>query len=277
MIKQREIKSRLRTRKIRNTQFNTRNVFFNLNETAGVLAYEPLEQVLKCEISSSKDDLPYCLAEPPSVEEDQQVESEIWKLIKENELGMSEIDNRMRTRVINFVAAPSVGKTTMSALIFAELKHMHKTAELVQEYAKTLVWQERFEELDNQYQVSMEQYKMLKAVDGKVEYAVMDSPLIVGLFYNRTYETNVCNVEKTEAMILSKMAEFENIYIYLERNEEFPYEKQGRVHNEEQSRQIEKQMVEMLEELKIQYIKVKSSKKSIPIIMEYIKSTLKKS
>lgn len=177
----------------------------------------------------------------------------------------------MRTKVINFVAAPSVGKTTMSALIFAELKHMHKTAELVQEYAKILVWQERFEELDNQYQVSMEQYKMLKGVDGKVEYAVMDSPLIVGLFYNRTYETNVCNVEKTEAMILSKIAEFENIYIYLERNEDFPYEKEGRVHDEEQSRQIEIQMIEMLEELKIDYIKVKSSKKSIPVIMEYIK------
>jgi nicotinamide riboside kinase len=193
------------------------------------------------------------------------------KVIKENELCLDESKKDMRTKVINFVGAPSVGKTTMSALIFAELKHMHKTTELVQEYAKTLVWQERYDELDNQYQVSMEQYKMLKAVDGKVEYAVMDSPLFVGMFYNRTYETNVCNVEKTEEMILSKMAEFHNIYIYLERNEEFPYEEQGRVHNEEQSRKIEKQMVEMLEEQMISYLRVKSSKKSIPIIMEYIK------
>jgi nicotinamide riboside kinase len=241
------------------------------SEIIPILSYKPVFQVIECVTTSSDDDLPFCLAEPPSIECDT---NEECNAIKENEMRLEETNKtEMKTKVINFVGAPSVGKTTMSALIFAELKHMHKTAELVQEYAKILVWQQRFEELDNQYQVSMEQYKMLKAVDGKVEYAVMDSPLFVGMFYNRTYETNVCNVEKTEAMILSKMAEFENIYIYLERNEEFPYEKQGRVHNEEQSRQIEKQMLELLEEHNIKYLRVQSSKRSIPMIMEYIKNS----
>jgi nicotinamide riboside kinase len=271
-------------RGLRKQQLHNRRCFNS--EIIPILSYKPVFQVIECVTTSSDDDLPFCLAEPPSIECDTNESepnecdtnecdtNEECNAIKENEMRLEETDKtEMKTKVINFVGAPSVGKTTMSALIFAELKHMHKTAELVQEYAKILVWQQRFEELDNQYQVSMEQYKMLKAVDGKVEYAVMDSPLFVGMFYNRTYETNVCNVEKTEAMILSKMAEFENIYIYLERNEEFPYEKQGRVHNEEQSRQIEKQMLELLEEHNIKYLRVQSSKRSIPMIMEYIKNS----
>jgi hypothetical protein len=241
-----------------------------INDKLPIIAYEPIIQVAKCVAFESKENLPYCLAEPPSIEEEEMV----WeiKIIKENELCLDESKKDMRTKVINFVGAPSVGKTTMSALIFAELKHMHKTTELVQEYAKTLVWQERYDELDNQYQVSMEQYKMLKAVDGKVEYAVMDSPLFVGMFYNRTYETNVCNVEKTEAMILSKMEEFNNIYIFLKRNKQNPYEKTGRIHNEEQSIEIENNLKDILDEFKLEYLEIVSDVNNIDKIMEYIYS-----
>ena len=60
----------------------------------------------------------------------------------------------MKTKVINFVASPSSGKSLMAALVFSELKMMHFRAEYVQEYAKTLIWQDRLEELANQYNVS---------------------------------------------------------------------------------------------------------------------------
>ena len=90
-----------------------------------------------------------------------------------------------KTKVINFIGGSGAGKSTMAAMTFAELKMRHHSVEYVQEYAKTLVWKELYHELDNQYQVSTEQYNMIKAVDGKVDYIVTDSPLVVGLFYNR--------------------------------------------------------------------------------------------
>ena len=147
----------------------------------------------------------------------------------------------MKSKVINFISGAGVGKSLMSALTFAELKMQHLKAEYVQEYAKTLVWQKRFDELDNQYQVSMEQYKMIKAVDGAVDYIVCDSGLLIGLFYNRYHKTNVCNVQKTEEMLLRKMSEFENIYIFLERNPEFPFEIEGRMQDEDESKKIDTQ------------------------------------
>lgn len=176
----------------------------------------------------------------------------------------------MKTKVINFVASPSSGKSLMSALIFSELKMRHYRAEYVQEYAKSLVWQGRFDELANQYNVSYEQYKMIKAVDGKVEYICLDSPLLLGLYYNRHHKDNVSDIKKTENMILSKMDEFENIYIFLERNEEYPYEIEGRIHTEEQSKVIAKELVELLNELGIEYRTFKSDRENVEDILDYI-------
>lgn len=176
----------------------------------------------------------------------------------------------MKTKVINFVAGSGCGKSLMAALTFAELKMRHLKTEYVQEYAKTLVWKKQYEQLDNQYQVSTEQYRMIKAVDGAVDYIVCDSPLVVGMLYNRIHKTNVCNVQKTEEMLLRKMSEFDNIYIFLERNPEFPFEIEGRMQNEEESKKIDTQFKELLHELNLPYKSFLSSQQSIPGIIDYI-------
>jgi hypothetical protein len=171
--------------------------------------------------------------------------------------------------VINFIGGAGIGKSTMAALTFARLKMRHEKAEYVQEYAKNLVWQNRFEELNDQHHVSSEQYKMIKAMDGKVDYIVCDSPLLIGLFYNRVYPNNMSNIKKTETMILNHMSEFKNIYICLIRSDDRPYEPEGRVHTEDEARQIDRDMIDLLKELKLEYITVLCSEESIPLIIKY--------
>lgn len=176
----------------------------------------------------------------------------------------------MKPVLINFIGAPSSGKSMMAALTFVKLKTEHNSSELIQEYAKQLVWENRLDELANQWYVTKRQYDMINAVYGKVDYLVVDSPLLIGLYYNRYHEDNVCNVEKTEGMILSKMEEFNNVYIFLKRNTNNPYEKVGRIHNEEQSTEIEKDLKKLLDEFNLKYLEVVSDVKNIDKIMEYI-------
>lgn len=176
----------------------------------------------------------------------------------------------METTIVNFISGPSSGKSVMSSLIFSELKMRHYKAEYVQEHAKMLIYQKRFEELNNQYNVSMEQYKMLKSINGKVEYICTDSPLLIGLYYNKKYKDNICNVEKVEKWLLEKIKEFNNVYIFLERNENFPFEKEGRVHNEEQSKEIDKELKELLNEFNIPYITILSERDSVDKILKFI-------
>lgn len=174
------------------------------------------------------------------------------------------------TKVINFVAAPSIGKTLISSLVFAELKTEHKSCELVQEFAKQLIWQEKFEELNNQRYVNSEQYKKLKCLKGKVEYIITDSPLLLGIIYNKEKENS--HKEQIRKMILDNIDEFNNIYIFLERNEDFPFEQNGRIHNEEQSKYIQQELKKLLDELNIKYLSVKSSKNNLKKIIDYISS-----
>ncbi len=178
----------------------------------------------------------------------------------------------MNPLLINFVGAPSVGKSTISALTFVKLKTNHHSSELVQEYAKQLVWSENFEDLSNQWYVSKKQYEMLKAVYGKVNYLVTDSPLILGLHYNRYHKDNVSDIKKTETMILSKMKEFNNVYILLKRNTNIPYEKIGRIHTEQQSIEIEKNLKNILDEFNIKYLEITSDVNNIQKIIDYIYS-----
>lgn len=178
----------------------------------------------------------------------------------------------MKPVLINFVGAPSSGKSMMAALTFVKLKMDHNSSELIQEYAKQLVWANRLEDLANQWYVTKKQYDMIRSVYGKVDYVVTDSCLLIGLHYNRYHKNNVCNVEKTERMILSKMEEFNNVYIFLKRNKDNPYEKVGRIHNEEQSIEIEEILKSTLDEFNLKYLEIESDVNNIDKIMEYIYS-----
>lgn len=173
------------------------------------------------------------------------------------------------TYVINFISGPGAGKSTMASAVFAELKFQQYIAEYIQEHAKWLIYKGLFEELNNQYNVSMEQYKMIKCVKGQVQYICVDSPLLLGLYYNRTNLTNVSDVSKTEKMILEKNQEFKNIYIFLERHGS-PYQNEGRVHTESEAKLIDTELVMLFQELNVEYKTFTSDKDSVSKIIDYI-------
>ena len=68
------------------------------------------------------------------------------------------------------------------------------------------------------------------------------------------------------------MEEFNNIYIFLKRNTNNPYETIGRIHNEEQSIEIEKNLKGLLDEFDLKYLEIESDVNNIDKIMEYIYS-----
>ena len=143
-----------------------------------------------------------------------------------------------KTYIINIIGGPGIGKTTISALLFASLKIKGYICEYVQEYAKKLVWLKDYDTLNNQFLVSREQFNLLKQIDGQVDFLITDGPLIHGLYYNKYNKDNNSNIDKVEKFILDSIDKFNNINIVLERvNRE--YEKEGRIQTEEESRDID--------------------------------------
>jgi hypothetical protein len=177
----------------------------------------------------------------------------------------------MNTKYINFVGGPSVGKSLMSALTYVELKALGYSCEMVQEHVKMLIYRENFDMLNCQWLVSYEQYKMLQALQGKVDFVCADSPLLIGLFYNRYHVPNVCDIEKTEACIRQNMEKLQPcVNIFLERNENHAFEESGRIHGLEESKQIDGYLKDLLDGLHLPYLSVKSDRASMPKILDYV-------
>lgn len=173
------------------------------------------------------------------------------------------------TTIINLVAGPGAGKTTLAALLFGNMKLQGKNVEYVQEFAKQLVWQKEFELLNNQHFVSKSQYKMFLSMQGTVDYIVTDGSLLHGLYYNRYYDSNVSNITKTEKAILDWYNQFDNVVFFLER-QDFEYETAGRIQTYEQAIEIDKVLKDILGEFSIPHKVLPSHPSSVTKLLEMI-------
>ena len=91
------------------------------------------------------------------------------------------------TTYINLFGGPGSGKSTLAAGIFSEMKRQGKSVELVTEFAKDLVWENRQDTLAVQPYVSMKQFRNLFRLKGKVDYVVTDSPLLKDSVYAKRF------------------------------------------------------------------------------------------
>ncbi len=173
------------------------------------------------------------------------------------------------TYVVNFIGSPGAGKTTISALVFAQLKLKHYVTEYVQEYAKQLVWTKDFDILNNQYYVTNHQFKLLNQIDGKVDFIVTDGPLVHGLYYNLYNRDNTSDIGKTNRLILDSHNHFKNINIVLKRGS-FAYEQEGRLQTETEAHEIDGIMRQLLADNQIPYEEFLASADSIDAIINYI-------
>jgi len=161
-----------------------------------------------------------------------------------------------KTKVINFFGGPGIGKTITSCLLFAKLKMNGHVAEFVPEYAKTLVWKKDYETLKNQYYVSRKQYSKISILKDHVDFIITDSPIALGIYYNRFYPDNVSDKQKTEEMIISSYHEFDNVNFFLRRNKDEIYEQRGRLQTEEEAKKIDEELKSILLEFSIPFVEV---------------------
>lgn len=169
-----------------------------------------------------------------------------------------------KTKIINLIGSPGTGKSLMSVLIFAEMKKRHLQVELVQEYIKRLIWEENTEALQDQFKIAEIQYRSIASINGKIDNIVLDTSLVNNIYYNKPQHTET---------IKSWLDEFNNVFIFIERNENFPFETQGRIHNLTESIQIEKDLKKLIDKLQLEnviYIKSNSDQKEITNLLEKI-------
>lgn len=139
---------------------------------------------------------------------------------------------KTNTLVVNLFGGPSVGKSTMAAGVFCLLKMHGMECELVTEFAKDLVWEERYNTLKNQQYIFAKQYHKLWRLLDKVNIIVTDSPLLLSV----VYKPKEC-VNSFITNVIDTINKSENLNVILTRNSE--YNEKGRYQNEEQAKEVD--------------------------------------
>ena len=150
----------------------------------------------------------------------------------------------MNTLVCNFFGGPGAGKSVHAAYSFYRLKKDGFIAELITEYAKDLVYENSIEFLNKYPQkVFAEQRHRIDRVYGKVEMCIVDSPMLMPIFYHENLDQDY---------VLSEFNRYNNYNIFVQR--EGTFETEGRIHSVEESKVVDKLILDFFERNKIPYI-----------------------
>lgn len=150
-------------------------------------------------------------------------------------------ESKMRmypTKVINIIGGPGSNKSLFSSAIVLYLNMHQKSVETVPDYAKSLVWQQDFEALKNQYSIAQRQFEMINIIDGQVQFIVTECSLPQVLYYNEHYEDNICDVGKTRSNILKWYRQHNNVNVMIKRGDR-KYVHSGRFQDEDDARKID--------------------------------------
>jgi nicotinamide riboside kinase len=172
----------------------------------------------------------------------------------------------METKVINLVGAPGAGKSTIASQLFARMKWEGYDVELVSEYAKELVWEERMETMKNEVYLFGKQHQRLFRLKNKVQYIITDRPLILSQFYNSKYGDSS---QEFKNIVLHEVRKYNNFNIFLHRSK--PYISKGRNQTEEESNEFSKEILSMMKDLGENVIEVVATEELVEDLLKIIK------
>ena len=136
-------------------------------------------------------------------------------------------------KVINFHGAPGVGKTTAATGLLYCMKKCQLLVDYVPEFAKEEIYKDSPQTLNDQKWVLANQDRRLHVLRKHVDFAVSDSPLVLSAYYGGS------NITRTfRRHIIETFLSYDNLNYFVDRNPNFEFQKEGRIHNEQESDMI---------------------------------------
>lgn len=159
---------------------------------------------------------------------------------------------KSRTKVVNILGGPGVGKSTIATGVYSKLMTERVSTELASEYAKDITWEGAHVLFENQIHLFSEQYRRQYRLLDKVDYVICDSPLLLNSVYLDYFmKKSKKKYFDDEYLYLQKQFfnetfdQFNNINFYIERDDKY-HTSAGRVHDLKESKQIDEEIKDLL-------------------------------
>jgi hypothetical protein len=172
--------------------------------------------------------------------------------------------------IVNMFAGPGAGKSTTATALFTLLKlHQGIDCEIVTEYAKDLVWEERQYTFKNQHYIfSKQQHRIWRAAD-KVDVVITDSPMLLSNIYRRDMTSDTF-----KALVLEEFNKYKNLNFFIERRKR--YNPVGRNETEEQAHEVDRIIKGYLSENNIYFYPITGDIEGINVTLTTILNELGK-
>lgn len=176
------------------------------------------------------------------------------------------------SKLINLFGGPGIGKSSIAAGIFYKLKKKHISCNNPYEFPKTLAWDNNIPAIKDQLYVFANQHRGIAQSYGKVDYIIIDSPILFSKIYHSYYTEGYpagFYGDSFHKMILELHNKYNNINILLDRANGV-HNDEERFQNYEESLMIDKLCKKVLEENSIPYHTVKVGKNTVKEILKLL-------
>lgn len=178
------------------------------------------------------------------------------------------------SKIINLFGGPGIGKSSIASGITYKLKKKHITCDNPYEFPKALAWDNNNEAIKDQLYVLANQHRGIVKSFGKVDYIVLDSPILLSLVYRSVYKGNeypatLYESEHFDKLVLDIHNQYDSINIVLERTDGNHNDKE-RYQSLEESQELDNKIEETLIKNNIPYHKIKVGKNTVNKIIKLI-------
>lgn len=174
------------------------------------------------------------------------------------------------TKIINLFGGPGSGKSTITSGLFYELKKRNISCDNPYEFPKQVAWEQNSSQINDQLFIFASQHRGIVRSYGKVDYIILDSPLLLSLAYKNGYESGYPSslYDNTfDNMVLNIFNQYENINLFLDRPEDFQDE--GRFQDYKESLEFDNKIKGILDKHSIEYKTLKVNDSTIDYILTF--------
>ena len=177
------------------------------------------------------------------------------------------------SKIINLFGGPGIGKSSIASGLTYKLKKKHITCDNPYEFPKILAWDENHSAIKDQLYVLANQHRGIVKSFGKVDYIILDSPILLSLVYRSVYKGTEYPAtlygKSFDKMVLDIHNQYDTLNIVLKRTEGGFNEKE-RYQSLEESKELDFAIEKTLIENKIPYQSVDVDTNTVKNILKIL-------